>query len=621
MYKGPLKIGAYKGDATYTYEIVENDTILQGDFRVQRSNLQELLEQQDYSFLFKGAFVDGIAHGPWTFQFGDFKSKSKSEVIDYQYRVLVSGTQEVAKGNIELGKPDGKWTIVLEEIEDSEISKTLFKSVLSFENGIPQQNFSINNEKYTLVGRFLRNGLAHDEWSLFPVNGMDQTESWNFKDGLLQSIKINTDGNVKMIPVYKNLRGTTKTVNLDEGYLRALEMQFSEGDLELFLNEGLPRLLEQNTAQYQKIDAILSEVGKADFLPEFKVKVPYYPLDSVEISAIDSIAYYSKKATEMSSAIRTNSQLNILKLSDKKTLFRYNTVQKITSVYLKPLQEIIAFDSLSILERTTREQLFTHLFPKGIPENTLPIEMSMDSTVTTASYTFPNTEEIRPQSGELTTIEAIARRAYGGILDITSEVEETLAQENRQNELVMLEEEIISGHDALVAFVDSVGTSIPAKYSTALQQLKTFAGTTLHAYSNIKSAQSKLEFARTTVSCLQELLALAQTVVQMPERWNTIQEAYTDRIWNPFTATLMDEEVKKRITSAYIKILEPYFLKEIEHHLTCETVKELDSNINGSFTNISGLRDMETRKIERKLRRENDPKVVLQLLNVQNLTN
>mgnify|MGYP005999864493 CR=1 FL=1 len=61
-YNGPLQIGKYNGKATYTYKIVDNDTVLEGDFLVLRSNLQELLQKQDYSFQFKGSFVDGTAN-------------------------------------------------------------------------------------------------------------------------------------------------------------------------------------------------------------------------------------------------------------------------------------------------------------------------------------------------------------------------------------------------------------------------------------------------------------------------------------------------------------------------------------------------------------------------------
>ena len=618
IYNGPLQVGKYSGQATFGYKIVENDTVLDGKFVVLRSNLQELLQKQDYSFRIKGDFIDGVPNGPWTFQFGEFNSKSQSEVIDYQYRVLVSGVQKSSAGKIKMGKPHGEWTILEEQIEDSEISKTLFKSVISFDNGVPQQNFSINNENYTLVGRFLRDGVAHDEWSLFPSNGIDQSESWYFNDGLLQTIRIDDNKDQKTITAFKGFSGNTKTINLDAAYIAALDIQFSKEDVSTLHQNNLPKLLKQNALRYQEIDAILSELGKSDFLPVFKVKVPYYPLDSLETTKIDSVVSYYKKAKELSESILHNSQLNILKLSDETTAYQYNTVLQIKKNFLTPIQEIVRYDSLSILEYTSRNQLLDHVFSTGIPKPEMDIAILIDSVPGSKQYTIPTAAVSSSNASVIQQIETVAKIGYDGVLAIANEVKETLAQEKRQNELANFEEEIIVQNDSLVMFIDSIYTNIPINYSNSLKQIKTFANTTLNNYSKVKSAQDKLNAARNTVTCLKNLNELSSTVSQMSEFKSTIQETYTDRIWNPFMATLMDEDIKKRITSAYIKILDPYFLKQIEESLTCENISELNSNITANYHTVLMLKDKDTKKLERKLKKEKDPLTILELLNVQN---
>lgn len=617
-YNGSLQIGKYNGKATYTYKVVENDTVLDGDFLVLRSNLQELLQKQDYSFQFKGSFVDGIPDGPWKFQFGEFNSKSQSEVIDYQYRVLVSGTQKSSVGKIKMGNPHGEWTILEEQIEDSEISKTLFKSVISFDKGVPQQNFSINNDNYTLVGRFLRDGVAHDEWSLFPSNGIDQSESWYFNDGLLQHIRVDDDNDHKTITAFKGFTGETKTINLDAAYIAALDIQFSKEDVETLHQNNLPKLLKQNAQRYQEIDAILSELGKSDFLPEFKVKVPYYPLDSLETVQVDSVVSYYKKAKELSESILHNSQLNILKLSDKNTAYQYNTVLQIKNDFLTPIEEIARYDSLSILEYTSRKQLLDHVFASGLPNPKMDIEIVIDSVASSKPYIISTTVTSSKNAPVIQQIETVAKIGYDGVLAIANEVKETLAQEKRQNELANLEEEIIVQNDSLVMFIDSVRTSIPLNYSNSLKQIKTFANVTLNSYSKVKSAQDKLISARNTVACLKNLNELSVTVSKMPQFKSTIQETYTDRIWNPFMATLMDEDIKKRITTAYTKILEPYFLKQTEESLTCENISALNGNITETYHSVLMLKDKDTKKLERKLKKEKDPLTILELLNVQN---
>ena len=616
-FKGPLQIGDYKGDAQYTYKIVDNDTVLDGSFVVQRSNLQELLQQKDYSFLFKGAFLNGFPNGQWKFQFGDFQSKSSSEIVDYQYRVLVSGTQETATGTIKLGRPDGRWNIVVEEIEESDIAKTLFKSNMQFEFGIPQQNFNIQNEKYTLVGRFLRNGLAHDEWSLYPVNGMYQTESWYFNDGLLTSIKLGKEGETKSILVYDEPNVKTKVVKLDQAYLKALGMQLPLDEADRFLNIGLSKILEQNTEHYVKIDRILSALGNSNFLPAFKVKVPDFPLDSLDNSKIENIKSYVATSEEISNFIRTNSQLNILKLSDRKTLLQISTLEKIAADYLRPLQALVAYDSLKILDYTSRARLTEHLFPYGMPDTRFSVAVEIDSSTVHETFSFPIGKSITEQQN-FNGLESFANMVATGMTEIASELKAKLTLENKQLELVSVEEQIILQNESLQAFIDSVTRMESSKYTKALAQLKSFAGNTLKDYSNNETSSNTIAAANSIKACLTNINGLARTVAEMPVYVDTVRATYTDRIWNPFTATLMDEEVKKRITTAYDKVLEPFFLKKISNGLNCETVLELNNTIRNTYARILELREEETNKLERRLRREQDPILVLRLMNVQN---
>ncbi|MEM9143081.1 MAG: hypothetical protein AAGA86_08845, partial [Bacteroidota bacterium] len=111
QYMGPMTLGKYHGEADYSYLLMDRDTILDGPFSIKRSNLEALLEKEDFSFNITGVYSKGYPQGSWQFQFGEFQSNSESRVVGYQYRVLISGEQEAAKGALDLGKPDGSWTL------------------------------------------------------------------------------------------------------------------------------------------------------------------------------------------------------------------------------------------------------------------------------------------------------------------------------------------------------------------------------------------------------------------------------------------------------------------------------------------------------------------------------
>ena len=192
-YEGPLQVGPYQGKAVYQYSIIDLDTVFNGDFQLRKSNLETLMEQKDSSFGFTGYFDKGVANGPWEFQFGEFNTNNQSQVVDNEYRVLISGVQEIGTGDLAQGKPDGTWTYTINQIKDSQIEKTLFKSTISFDEGVPQQNFQIENDTSVLVGRLLRDGLAHDEWSFYGTETVDDMENWFFDDGLLRSVQMESD--------------------------------------------------------------------------------------------------------------------------------------------------------------------------------------------------------------------------------------------------------------------------------------------------------------------------------------------------------------------------------------------------------------------------------------------
>ena len=78
----------------------------------------------------------------------------------------------------------------------------------------------------------------------------------------------------------------------------------------------------------------------------------------------------------------------------------------------------------------------------------------------------------------------------------------------------------------------------------------------------------------------------------------------------------MDEQVKKRILNTFDDVLLPFFLGEINKKLSCEQAKNLDALIENTYQKILEIRNLNTRKLERKLKRTKQPKEVLELMGV-----
>ncbi|MEL7269523.1 MAG: hypothetical protein AAGL34_08115, partial [Bacteroidota bacterium] len=146
LFSGKLTAGGYTGTAEYPFVIVDGDSIPDGSFLMYKSNVNALLQEKDSFFSFSGAFDNGFPTGFWKFQFGAFSSNQASQVVGYQYRINVSGIQHDAFGNLTQGKPDGDWTYKIAEVDNSEVSKLLFQSQISYDKGVPQKSFRIEND-------------------------------------------------------------------------------------------------------------------------------------------------------------------------------------------------------------------------------------------------------------------------------------------------------------------------------------------------------------------------------------------------------------------------------------------------------------------------------------------
>ncbi|WP_375324482.1 hypothetical protein [Flagellimonas sp. GZD32] len=613
IYEGPFKVGPYLGKASYQYTLVDLDTVLDGDFQLQKSNLETLMENEDASFLFKGAFDMGVANGPWEFQFGEYKTNSQSEVVDYEYRVLVSGVQEIGTGVLFEGKPDGNWIYTINQIKDSEIEKIDFKSSFSFEEGVPQQNFQIENDSSVLVGRLLRDGLAHDEWSFYGTETVDDIEDWFFEDGWLRSVQIKSDRISKEISIF-NLTQTEqfRVIPLNESYLVLLKALLNDVESE----SHIAQLLKQNHGYFQKMSEVVNALGSSKFEVNMQVKVPYYPLDSVQNGILEQIVADYKVSQQLSETILKNSHLNIVKRTDPEAYYYYNVAQKIQQEFVAPLGELANYAEHHIVQYQQIPNVISRLWPNGKPDKGIRVMANENGDERT--FSLPSANEFEYEGDDLLSVAALGTYAKMSLEFIKGSLASRLTNEEQLQMLNGVEEGLIELNDELVQEIDST-TGLTENYRKALTKIQKVADSALTTYADIENPTEKLAYGQSLQTCLSELKILAITIKGIPAQQKVIKDEYTTAVWNPFMANVMDEEVKKHIVGAYENQLIPFFLTSVTDSLSCENAAELNGQIVEVHQTILALRNKDTRKLERKLRREKRPEEILRLLN-QELT-
>ena len=608
-----------RGEAQFEYNIVNEDTVFNGPFRMEQSSLDGLLNNGDRFFSFSGNIIEGIPQNNWTFQFGEFQKGSGTAVSNYQYNVKINGSQHDASGAFRDGTLQGEWIHEVVRIEDSEVGELLFRSTIRFEDGIPKRNFKIEDENYVLVGRFLRDGLAHDQWELYPKNGVGSAETWVFSDGRLDRIVVNSAQQTYTIPGFSQAMAAVRVVNLDQRYtdiLRFRQKLSNAGGVDL--EEGMVKMLAANAVYYQKVDEIVSTLGKSSFMPEFKVKVVHFDLSDADRAHLDSIALLSNESNKMVKGMMESTQLRLLKFSDEEVLYLLTLVESLNKEWLNPLLEISQHYKNGILEHVDRKKL-SQLWQGNAPKSSFEITYEFDQQQ--KARTFNSSFNGIKGGNIVSELHGLAKSMHHELSAIEQKLNKERAQQEREQELAELEEKLIAQETCLNNSIDSLSQELSEPEKTVIQNIKTRATELLSEYSSQEESDQKPAQARQLISCFPQMDTLAIEVAKLPERWQEIQEEYRDDVWNPFTATVMSEEIKKRITEAYRQVLIPYYLDQITNNLSCNNVEQLVHSLTTIHSRMLELKQEDTKRIERKLKKEDDASVILELLEIEPLIN
>lgn len=621
-YQGPYLAGSYSGEATFGYTIVKGDTIKNGTFQLQHADVIAAAEKMDRSFLMNGNFKADTAVGIWNYEFGSYQKSGTASFVDNQYVINLNGQQQTANGKYTSGKLDGAWELKIQNITNSEPTEVNFKSNFTFNKGIAEQSFKLEDKNNTLVGRFLRNGFAHDNWKLYVDDALQPTETWNFKDGVLQSIDVASANSSLQVLVYQNnLTEQFKTINLDERYLNIIKLMVAAQDTGQNESGKTEKLLGQNIEFYKKLNNAMQAIGGNVALPQFSVKTGYYPLTKTEIAILDSTVKLVYNAKTLCDTLLANTQLEILKLSNEEALFYFEVLQYVKDEYLPQLEQFVKYYQQNLVPYIQRKQLVKGTWPKGFPNRKVLLTFTVNDSLLKRPFVGFNGLVFPVNEDDIPDVNQFASYTYNTIAQIFNKLNTQLKQQNNVEKFAKLERSLIKGNKKLEQTIDSANAFLDGNYKQALTALKTTGKAKLEAYSALKSEDEKILKGNEVVACYQAYRQLATALAKLPKQQAQIKEAYTDEIWNPFMATIMDEEIKKRITEAYNNVLIPYFLNATEAKPNCERATLLAKQLTQLHARMLSLKNENTNKLERKIKGEENPEKILKMLGVYTVNN
>ena len=610
-FQGMRNISGYTGLAKFEYFIKNNDTIFNGDFE-----FGNILEKEDNNrpVIVKGAFRNNRPDGKWTFQFGDLSQSDQKKLVNYQYVVEINGIQKSIDLNLDNGVPEGKWRIQIDSLKNSEIISTPFKSEFEYKAGIPQKSFRIETDTEFMVGRLLRNAVAHDVWSLYTKEGIGEIESWKFNQGQLEQISIKIDNATKKIALDYGQSKNLTTINLDKHYLDIMELRLQRQDTSLVFDHGMSNLLKRDSRNYEAVLEFFNDLGTSLTVEGFRVNVPEFPLTETQLKTLSLIEKTYQKSDTLIKKLIKNSQLNILKLSDSETEFLYNVVLTLQNDYLKPIEKLVTYQDEDVLRHITREHVIEGLWPNGFPDEVIRTKGASD---TERIYVLEDSFYDFSQQN-LNSVLELSEFILEVTIKLEGELKEKLSSNKREQAFLIQEQRMVESANQLERQIDSLKTQSSKDIKEALEALNTFADKELSSYSKMEESIQKLDSSQQLTRCFKNTQFLATSISKITKRQKEIEETYQDQVWNPFTATIMDEDIKKRITKAYNEYVIPYYLNYINESLKCDKVLNLNENLNTLHDRMLALKEEETKKLERKLKRTEDASEILSLFGLSN---
>jgi hypothetical protein len=578
-YTGPYAAGPLTGQATYAYLLDRKDTVRNGPFEASGSNVVALIAGLDSSFSIRGTYDEGIPTGDWQFRFGAYQLEGPSQVIDHQYQLRTRGRAHLSDGKLLDGQLDGEWRHEEVQIKDSQPTDTVFRSTITFVDGVPQQAFQLEGEASVLLGRFKRDGTAHDTWTLY--SDMQARENWYFVDGRLDRIDVMGEAGTMTIPVLSTGAEKVRRINLDARYFQLLEVyQLSQGREAFFADSKATELLITNAARYRTVADAVTDLGGRVQSPLFTVNVPDLSLSRQELLDLDEIQLSLREMDTLRREIEGNTSFAILETADPEVAALRARLGELTGSALDGVRQLNTAREQGILDFLPRADYLRYLFgPGAAPE--------LSKLVDTTRLTLNRVSEIR------------------------NALNEKLNTQERQQVQTALDDELLYEYGLLDSLINVRKEGLPKEYG--LRKVQVAAGKLLRDYATIDNLMRKRERARELIDCMTDFSALSLTLSQLPQQRQEVKELYTDEVWNNFTATIMKERVKKRISEAYAERLIPYLLDRVTDDLNCSEAARLNREFVELHERMRDLRARDTEELEDRLKETDDPRATLEL--------
>ncbi len=602
---------------SFEYSTSNNQLIKNGQYKlynVENDSLNNLLFK---SSVLNGNFKNNEPDGIWTISKGNYEMTKEIIFDNRTYAYKTNGFEFSAKGNFENGKKVGIWNFNNWEVKSSNVTDTLSHVSMNFNNDKIAGKIVFEDKDFFIEINLDENGFAQGKWSYYQYNDNKKKllrKELIFENNTLKE-KVLYDFQKTHQIVFDNEsidNLNVVTLPLDANFFRILKLKtIISNQNSIFRND----LMDETNQLYlesihfiNSLDSIFKIVSKSSLTPNIKVNLHQYNFSKNEIEFFDILAFKVKQIDSTLNSVFSDPQIKLAKISNQNIYRNLSILKAIDSSIIKPIDSIVNLyqnGTLAYLNRNLLVNYFLNLNHK--------IDISFDNQ-TEAYHYDPNSQfnSTEPIENLIFFFDEIQSE----ITSVLDQIEKFIFQVRKENRLVEKESQLLKLYEKIIYLNDNSKSSQLndlAGFDVNIK-LKHFIDTELKNYNELINPSEKMKMISSYISCFENIDKLILSLQKVPKQKEFIKEKYVKNVFNPYISDYMEEVNKPNIYNTFNNELLPKIFEQLKS-MNCYNTHLVSKNFENSYNGMLRILDEDTRKIERKVKKEKDPVKISELLN------
>jgi len=617
-YEGEYTFNNQEGTATFTfYEDRDGEIVIDGNFSFVRRSIDTLDRTLLSKLNVNGVYRENQKHGRWRYDQEEHRVELRN-VIDFEVITDLESEDYELTAEYNEGQLEGVWEYRENKFERGRIEPLFRGDPINFSAGkivgpIALEQFG-DYLTYNISGRLDPQGVMIGEWVFtYMRDTVFVRETRRYENGFLLGLRVVDDETREVINEVIFYEVIQNLDRLNQG--EDVEFSIAEARFPLTFNVGYRQSFEEIQVQQRGnefLRHVLSRILQYEdnYVDGDGALIQYpihtrrfeYPISKEDQQNIDEIDdSFDVLRTEVNRFANMNA-LAINRYRDDSLAFAYEYFQRKQDRLdrVDTLVQILTSDEIRYIDQDVfvREGIdFLSAF------DTIRYEFGDDVRTRELSYE----EDISEDRTLTENVLSYIRREQTIVDQFTDYITRELEQLEQTDDLATMEARILQNK----AEVDSIYLSHVTISNRDLEMFASVFENILQRqfnelskrYSEVDTYMERVEKGEVILDLISEMREQFDRLAAVFPTMEDLDETYMEETFNPFTYSRYNVRVKERLFDNGGMVLFTHYLNQLKNERDYTMIKEHLDRIEALQERLYELRDVDTRRIERRLGR------------------